>query len=84
MLNIDTAKLNRIVNTYTGILDGLTTRMDALKGPLDEAYLSAPKFEAGVARAHGFGTRALEVADAFSIGDRPRSGRGAFPSRLVP
>ncbi|MGW0792683.1 RNase A-like domain-containing protein [Streptomyces sp. NPDC002911] len=34
--------------------------MDALKGPLDEAYRSAPKFEAGVARAHGFGTRALD------------------------
>ncbi|WP_086824497.1 RNase A-like domain-containing protein, partial [Streptomyces sp. NRRL B-24572] len=60
VLNFDTAKLNRIVDTYTGILSGLTTRMEALKGPLDEAYLSAPKFEAGVARAHGFGTRALE------------------------
>ncbi|MFI8824362.1 RNase A-like domain-containing protein [Streptomyces sp. NPDC053431] len=60
VLNIDTAKLNRIVDTYTGILSGLTTRMEALKGPLDEAYLSAPRFEAGVARAHGFGARALE------------------------
>ncbi|MFF0276158.1 RNase A-like domain-containing protein [Streptomyces sp. NPDC094447] len=60
VLNINTAKLNSFVNRYTGILDGLTTRMEALKGPLDEAYLSAPKFEAGVARAHGFGTRALE------------------------
>ncbi|MCS0635822.1 hypothetical protein NX801_09110 [Streptomyces sp. LP05-1] len=59
-LNLDQAKLNRIVDTYTGILAGLTTRMEALKEPLDEAYLSAPKFEAGVARAHGFGTRALE------------------------
>ncbi|MCP9962484.1 hypothetical protein LUX05_15930 [Streptomyces somaliensis] len=43
VLNINTAKLNRIVDTYTGILDGLTTRMEALKGPLDEAYLSAPQ-----------------------------------------
>ncbi|UUN28199.1 RNase A-like domain-containing protein [Streptomyces sp. FIT100] len=60
VLNIDTAKLNRIVDTYTGILGGLTSRMEALKEPLDEAYLSAPKFEAGVARAHGFGMRALE------------------------
>ncbi|MEU5917523.1 RNase A-like domain-containing protein [Streptomyces sp. NPDC047141] len=59
VLNIDTAKLNRIVATYTGILAGLTSRMEALKGPLDEAYRSAPKFEAGVARAHGFGARAL-------------------------
>ncbi|MFF9398950.1 RNase A-like domain-containing protein [Streptomyces sp. NPDC014744] len=60
VLNFDTARLNRIVDTYTGILEGLTTRMEALKEPLDEAYLSAPKFEAGVARAHGFGARALE------------------------
>ncbi|MEW2485308.1 RNase A-like domain-containing protein [Streptomyces sp. NPDC048411] len=60
VLNIDTAKLNGIVDTYTGILAGLTTRMEALKEPLDEAYLSAPKFEAGVARAQGFGARALE------------------------
>ncbi|WP_406323108.1 RNase A-like domain-containing protein [Streptomyces sp. NBC_01637] len=60
VLNIDTSKLNGIVDKYTGILGGLTTRMEALKGPLDEAYLSVPKFEAGVARAHGFGTRALE------------------------
>lgn len=60
VLNIDTAKLNGFVDRYTGILAGLTTRMKALKDPLDEAYLSAPKFEAGVARAHGFGARALE------------------------
>ncbi|MFF0213768.1 RNase A-like domain-containing protein [Streptomyces vinaceus] len=60
VLNMDTAKLNRIVDKYTGIVDGLTTRMEALKDPLEEAKLSAPKFEAGVARAHGFGARALE------------------------
>ncbi|MBT2378884.1 hypothetical protein J7E90_16385 [Streptomyces sp. ISL-111] len=34
--------------------------MEALREPLDEAFRSAPKFEAGVARSHGFGTRALE------------------------
>ncbi|MFE2759033.1 RNase A-like domain-containing protein [Streptomyces halstedii] len=60
VLNIDTGRLNGIVDKYTGILGGLTTRMEALKGPLDEAYRSAPKFEAGVARAHGFGARALD------------------------
>ncbi|WP_330173205.1 hypothetical protein OG875_06070 [Streptomyces sp. NBC_01498] len=60
VLNIDTSKLNGIVDKYTGILGGLTTRMEALREPLDEAFRSAPKFEAGVARSHGFGTRALE------------------------
>ncbi|MFE0248964.1 RNase A-like domain-containing protein [[Kitasatospora] papulosa] len=60
VLNIDTSKLNGIVDKYTGILGGLTTRMEALREPLDEAFRSAPNFEAGVARSHGFGTRALE------------------------
>ncbi|MFD6467902.1 RNase A-like domain-containing protein [Streptomyces goshikiensis] len=60
VLNLDKAKLNRIVDKYTGILDGLTTRMNGLKDVLDEAHMSAPKFEAGVARAHGFGARSLE------------------------
>jgi hypothetical protein len=60
VLNIDTGKLNGIVDKYTGILEGLTPRLEALRESLDEAYRSAPKFEAGVARAHGFGTRALE------------------------
>ncbi|MEU8840039.1 hypothetical protein AB0D97_13045 [Streptomyces roseus] len=59
VLNTDTAKLNRIVDKYTGILDGLTTRMEALETALKEADRSAPKYEAGVARAHGFGARAL-------------------------
>ncbi|MFD4868658.1 RNase A-like domain-containing protein [Streptomyces sp. NPDC058412] len=60
VLKLDKAKLNRIVDKYTGIVDGLTTRMNALEAVLDEAHLSAPKFEAGVARAHGFGARSLE------------------------
>ncbi|MGV9687764.1 RNase A-like domain-containing protein [Streptomyces sp. NPDC003444] len=60
VLKLDKAKLNRIVDKYTGIVDGLTTRMEALKDVLDEAHMSAPKFEAGVARAHGFGARSLE------------------------
>ncbi|MFJ7587012.1 RNase A-like domain-containing protein [Streptomyces sp. NPDC097617] len=60
VLNLDKAKLNRIVDKYTGIVDGLTTRMNALKAGLDEAHMSAPKYEAGVARAHGFGARSLE------------------------
>ncbi|MFD7786415.1 RNase A-like domain-containing protein [Streptomyces nojiriensis] len=59
VLKLDKAKLNRIVDKYTGIVDGLTTRMEALKEALDEAHRSAPKFEAGVARAHGFGSRSL-------------------------
>ncbi|MER6318289.1 RNase A-like domain-containing protein [Streptomyces sp. NPDC001581] len=59
VMKLDKAKLNRIVDKYTGIVDGLTTRMNALEGVLNEAHRSAPKFEAGVARAHGFGARSL-------------------------
>ncbi|WP_328962196.1 RNase A-like domain-containing protein [Streptomyces virginiae] len=59
VLKLDKAKLNRIVDKYTGIVDGLTTRMEALQTVLDEAHMSAPKFEAGVARAHAFGSRSL-------------------------
>ncbi|MFD4741605.1 MULTISPECIES: RNase A-like domain-containing protein [Streptomyces] len=60
VLKLDKAKLNRIVDKYTGIVDGLTTRMESLKEVLDEAHMSAPKYEAGIARAHGFGARSLE------------------------
>ncbi|WP_186768155.1 RNase A-like domain-containing protein [Streptomyces qinzhouensis] len=60
VLNMNTAKLNLIVITYNRRVDALVPQLDALMGPLDEAYRSAPKFEAQEARAHGFGIRALE------------------------
>ncbi|WP_282082818.1 RNase A-like domain-containing protein [Streptomyces tendae] len=60
VLNMDTAKLNSIVGEYNRRVDALVPRLDALMSPLDEAYLSAPKFEAQEARAQGFGMRALE------------------------
>ncbi|MDH6227825.1 RNase A-like domain-containing protein [Streptomyces sp. MJP52] len=60
VLNIDTAKLNAIVTTYNRRVDDLVPQLDALMAPLDEAYRSAPKFEAQEARARGFGMRALE------------------------
>lgn len=60
VLNMDTAKLNAIVTEYNRRVDALVPQLDALMGPLDEAYLSAPTFEAQEARAEGFGMRALE------------------------
>lgn len=60
VLNMDTAKLNSIVSTYNRRVDALVPQLDALMAPLDEAYRSAPKFEAQEARAQGFGMRALE------------------------
>ncbi|MGW7073373.1 RNase A-like domain-containing protein [Streptomyces sp. NPDC054855] len=60
VLNLDTGKLNSIVTTYNQRVDALVPRLDALMAPLDEAHLSAPKFKAQEARAHGFGMRALE------------------------
>ncbi|MFJ7155738.1 RNase A-like domain-containing protein [Streptomyces sp. NPDC101118] len=60
VLKLDTADINRIVQRYIDKLNALTARFDALMEPLDEAHRSAPKYEAGVARAHGYGARALE------------------------
>ncbi|MBC9717262.1 hypothetical protein H9Y04_32520 [Streptomyces sp. TRM66268-LWL] len=59
VLNLDTAKLNAIVTEYNRRVNALIPRMDALKEPLDEAYLSAPTFRAESARAEAFGARAL-------------------------
>ncbi|HZF93130.1 RNase A-like domain-containing protein [Streptomyces sp.] len=59
VLNIDTAKLNAIVNEYNRRVNALVPRLDALIGPLDEAYRSAPSFHAEEARAQAFGARAL-------------------------
>lgn len=59
VLNMDTAKLNAIVNEYNRRVDALVPKLDALMGPLDEAHRSAPKFEAQEARAESFGMRAL-------------------------
>ncbi|WP_158771606.1 RNase A-like domain-containing protein [Streptomyces sp. NRRL S-340] len=60
VLNMDTARLNAIVTEYNRRVDTLVPQLDALMGPLDEAYLSAPAYEAQEARAEGFGMRSLE------------------------
>ncbi|WP_330239211.1 RNase A-like domain-containing protein [Streptomyces sp. NBC_00525] len=59
VLNIDTARLNAIVSTYNSRVHALVPQLDALLGPLDEAYRSAPTFNAEEARAEAFGARAL-------------------------
>ncbi|MEV6397868.1 RNase A-like domain-containing protein [Streptomyces sp. NPDC051907] len=59
-LNIDTAGMNAIVKRYENTVDGLTSQFEALKKPLEEAYLSAPTFKAEEARAQSFGARALD------------------------
>ncbi|MEV4975801.1 RNase A-like domain-containing protein [Streptomyces scopuliridis] len=59
VLNIDTARLNAIVDTYNSRVNALVPRLNTLMGPLDEAYLSAPTFHAQEARAESFGARSL-------------------------
>ncbi|WP_197287485.1 RNase A-like domain-containing protein [Streptomyces apocyni] len=59
VLNIDTPRLNAIVNEYNRRVNALVPQLNALMGPLDEAHRSAPKFEAQEARAEAFGKRAL-------------------------
>ncbi|MFJ8072583.1 RNase A-like domain-containing protein [Streptomyces sp. NPDC096176] len=58
-LNIDTAAINRVVEAYNTRVNGLVPRLNALMGPLDEAFRSAPTFKAEDARAQAFGARAL-------------------------
>ncbi|MGW0465130.1 RNase A-like domain-containing protein [Streptomyces sp. NPDC003027] len=58
-LNMDTSAMNAIVGRYETTVDALTRRFDALMGPLDEAFMSAPSFHAEDARAQSFGARAL-------------------------
>ncbi|WP_243766452.1 hypothetical protein [Streptomyces sp. GC420] len=67
VLNMDTARLNSIVTTYNRRVDALVPQLDALMAPLDEAYLSAPKFEAQEARAEAFGARALNVTGVKTV-----------------
>ncbi|MFE6283119.1 RNase A-like domain-containing protein [Streptomyces sp. NPDC057877] len=59
VLNLDTARLNAIVNEYNRRVNALVPQLDALMGPLDEAHRSAPSFHAEEARAEAFGARAL-------------------------
>ncbi|MGW7412503.1 RNase A-like domain-containing protein [Streptomyces sp. NPDC054863] len=59
VLNMDTAALNAVVETYNGKVNALVPQLDALLAPLDEAYLSAPTFQAEEARAQAFGARSL-------------------------
>ncbi|MFI0982413.1 hypothetical protein ACH4SP_36075 [Streptomyces sp. NPDC021093] len=59
VLNMDTAALNAVVETYNGKVNALVPQLDALLAPLDEAYLSAPTFRAEEARAQAFGARSL-------------------------
>ncbi|MFD9615980.1 RNase A-like domain-containing protein [Streptomyces virginiae] len=58
-LKVDTAAINRAVSLYEGELRGVESRLTALLPALDEAYLSAPTFQAEDARAQAFGARSL-------------------------
>ncbi|MDF6019221.1 RNase A-like domain-containing protein [Streptomyces sp. JH34] len=58
-LKIDTAALNVAVSLYEGELLGLVSDLNKLLPALDEAYRSAPTYQAEEARAQAFGARSL-------------------------
>ncbi|MFI9581007.1 RNase A-like domain-containing protein [Streptomyces sp. NPDC052236] len=58
-LNLDTAAINAVVETYNTRVNAIVPKLNALNGPLDEAFLSAPTYNAEAARAQAFGARAL-------------------------
>ncbi|MFB7272300.1 hypothetical protein [Streptomyces sp. NPDC056244] len=59
VLNMNTGKLNSIVDAYDSRVNALVPKLNALMGPLDEAHMSAPAYNAEVARAEAFGARSL-------------------------
>ncbi|MCM2390012.1 RNase A-like domain-containing protein [Streptomyces albipurpureus] len=58
-LEIDTGAINRAVSAYEGKLLGLVGRLNQLLPALEEAYRSAPTYQAEEARAQAFGARSL-------------------------
>ncbi|MGK5631162.1 RNase A-like domain-containing protein [Streptomyces sp. URMC 123] len=59
VLELDTAAINAAVARYNNRVNPLVTKLDNRLAALDEAYLSAPRFDAQSARAEAFGARAL-------------------------
>ncbi|MFI6052247.1 RNase A-like domain-containing protein [Streptomyces violascens] len=57
--NLDTGRLDSAVDTYNNTVKTLADALPKLMGPLDEAYLSVPQYEAEEARAEGVGAKAL-------------------------
>ncbi len=59
VLNIDEGALNDAVSAYENRVHRQAAEINALLPALDEAYTSAPTFNAETARAEAFGARAL-------------------------
>lgn len=59
VLNIDEAAMNSAVEEYNKRVERQARRLDTLMSALNEAYGSAPTFQAESARAEVFGARAL-------------------------
>ncbi|MEU8971428.1 RNase A-like domain-containing protein [Streptomyces monashensis] len=59
VLNIDEGAMNDAVDTYNNRVHRQARSVSGLMAALDEAYLSAPTFNAESARAEAFGARAL-------------------------
>ncbi|WP_329253917.1 hypothetical protein OG223_27370 [Streptomyces sp. NBC_01478] len=59
VLNIDEGALNDAVSAYNNRIHRQVGEINALLPALDEAYTSAPTFNAETARAEAFGARAL-------------------------
>ncbi|MFF6995201.1 RNase A-like domain-containing protein [Streptomyces sp. NPDC008313] len=57
--NIDTGRLDHAVDEYNRDIHALADDLTGLKGALEEAGLSVPRYSAEEARAEAFGARAL-------------------------
>ncbi|MFE9374118.1 RNase A-like domain-containing protein [Streptomyces sp. NPDC006711] len=82
--NLDTGRLDRAVDTYNVTISELAHSLNALLGPLDEAFLSVPLFAAEEARAESVGSRALEEFREDHGWTEPGSmARHTFPLNLA-
>ncbi|MEU3553306.1 RNase A-like domain-containing protein [Streptomyces fragilis] len=59
VLHLDEEAMNQAVDEYENRVRRQAVRVQALLDPLEEAYLSAPSYNAEEARAEAFGARAL-------------------------
>jgi len=58
--HMDYTGVNQAVDTYNETVSNIAKTLDGLMDALNEAYLSAPTYQAEEARAEGFGVRSLD------------------------
>ncbi len=80
---LDTEAVNAAVEEYDNRVHRQTAKLDGLEGPLNEALLSAPTFNAEEARSEGFGARALNDFGPTVLDTVPDADKHTYPVDLA-